>query len=248
MQNRYVADIGDFGKYALLRHIARTGLVLGINWYLVPNESHNKDGKHISYLETCKYKGYDDELLQVLTGVISRDIRNVLSIENGGLFPSNTCFYHAELSYCNQNMKTATVRTEHRAAWHHAALEKLKYCDIVFLDPDNGLQVDSVSITSQKGNKYIGYDELVDYYNLGKSIVFYNHRERKQEHVYLDKFRALKTNPAFYNAELYGLKFLRGTIRDFIFVLRHEHVSRIIAVCEEFLKSYWNTEFIKLDL
>jgi len=29
MQNRYVGDIGDFGKYTLLRSIARTGLTLG---------------------------------------------------------------------------------------------------------------------------------------------------------------------------------------------------------------------------
>lgn len=64
--------------------------------------------------------------------------------------------------------------------------------DIVFLDPDNGLQVRSTSLTSEKGNKYIGDKELEDYFKLGLSIVFYNHRERKPEEEYLNKFRKLK--------------------------------------------------------
>jgi hypothetical protein len=34
MQNRYVGDIGDFGKFGLLRFIEDTGLRIGINWYL----------------------------------------------------------------------------------------------------------------------------------------------------------------------------------------------------------------------
>jgi hypothetical protein len=36
MQDRYVADVGNFGKYELLRNIAKTNLIIGINWYLTP--------------------------------------------------------------------------------------------------------------------------------------------------------------------------------------------------------------------
>ena len=42
MQNRYVGDIGDFGKYGLLRaHFGRKyqiPLRLGVVWYLFPDE------------------------------------------------------------------------------------------------------------------------------------------------------------------------------------------------------------------
>ena len=48
MQNRYVGDVGDFGKYALLRRIGKAGLSLGVNWYLTPDESHNSNGKYTS--------------------------------------------------------------------------------------------------------------------------------------------------------------------------------------------------------
>ena len=34
MQNRYTGDIGDFGKLGLLRQLGRTGLSIGVNWYL----------------------------------------------------------------------------------------------------------------------------------------------------------------------------------------------------------------------
>lgn len=47
MQNRYTGDIGDFGKLGLLRQLQlNTRLSIGVNWYLIPDESHNRDGHH----------------------------------------------------------------------------------------------------------------------------------------------------------------------------------------------------------
>ena len=51
MQNRYVGDIGDFGKYHLLQELSMPDLKLGIVWYLIPNENHNSDGKHVRLFE-----------------------------------------------------------------------------------------------------------------------------------------------------------------------------------------------------
>ncbi len=51
MQNRYTGDIGDFGKLGLLRALRASGLSIGVNWYLVPDEGHNNDGKHTKYPE-----------------------------------------------------------------------------------------------------------------------------------------------------------------------------------------------------
>ena len=46
MQNRYAGDIGDYGKLGLLRSLSRTGLRIGVNWYLTPDEDRNGDGRH----------------------------------------------------------------------------------------------------------------------------------------------------------------------------------------------------------
>lgn len=49
MQDRYAGDIGDYVKLAMLRSLS-AGKRLGILWWLYPDESHNQDGKHVSYL------------------------------------------------------------------------------------------------------------------------------------------------------------------------------------------------------
>lgn len=41
MKNQYVGDIGDYGKYGLMRFLRDAGVSIGINWYLTPD-----DGRH----------------------------------------------------------------------------------------------------------------------------------------------------------------------------------------------------------
>lgn len=43
MQNRYVGDIGDYVKLAILRALL-PGRRLGVAWWLYPDERHNRDG------------------------------------------------------------------------------------------------------------------------------------------------------------------------------------------------------------
>ena len=65
MQNRYVGDIGDFGKYGLLRSLCGVSEILnshhsprlGVVWYLYPDESHDSDGKYTGYL-ACNSKNH----------------------------------------------------------------------------------------------------------------------------------------------------------------------------------------------
>ena len=52
MQNRYVGDIGDYGKYSLLKALAGSDLSLGILWYLNEAEEENGDGRYTTY-PTC---------------------------------------------------------------------------------------------------------------------------------------------------------------------------------------------------
>jgi hypothetical protein len=52
MQDRYVGDVGDFAKYALLRRLCgqpgERAIRLGVVWCLFPDESLTNDGRHIS--------------------------------------------------------------------------------------------------------------------------------------------------------------------------------------------------------
>ena len=50
MKNQYLCDIGDYGKYALLRAFAKDGIRIGVNWYLTEDDG-STDGKMKDYLE-----------------------------------------------------------------------------------------------------------------------------------------------------------------------------------------------------
>ena len=69
MKNQYVGDIGDYGKYSLLRDFINAGVKIGVNWYLTENDDTN-DGKFTDYLENKdEYRRYDPELFDVLKRV-----------------------------------------------------------------------------------------------------------------------------------------------------------------------------------
>lgn len=159
MQNRYVADVGDFGKYGLLRNIAKINLIIGINWYLTPDESGNEDGKHISYLQKDDYRKCDNDLHNSLNEIILRNQRNIESIKKFNILPDATIFYNEILDFHKET--NWANKMDLRRSWHLKVLEKLSSSNIVFLDPDNGLQVKSTSLTSEKGNKYIGFNRLL---------------------------------------------------------------------------------------
>jgi hypothetical protein len=74
VQDKYVGDIGDFGKYALLNHLrCHSRLGLSVVWYRVnpdhtDREHQKNDGKHISYLGLHGKKP-DSRLLELDPGL-----------------------------------------------------------------------------------------------------------------------------------------------------------------------------------
>ena len=38
LKNQYFGDVGDYGKYGLLRRIANNGIKIAVNWYLTRQE------------------------------------------------------------------------------------------------------------------------------------------------------------------------------------------------------------------
>lgn len=235
MQNRYAGDVGDFGKLGLLRSLACSGLKVGINWYMTEDEYHNNDGKHISYITNPMYSSCDPELRGKLGYMVYGNQRSVQTMEEMCLIP--------ECAYFNRVVPT---NFKDRAAWHQEGLLQLSTQDIVFLDPDNGLEVKSISQSNPKSIKYVLHSEIEDYYNAGHSVIFYNHRNREPEEKYLARFSGLKACMQIEGAFLSGLRFSRGSTRDYIFISRPEQLTKIRCGIEDLLKSSWNRHFRQL--
>lgn len=238
MQNRYAGDVGDFGKLGLLRQLTSSQLDIGVNWYLAPDESHNADGKHIGYITDTRYNGCDDALRNSLKEIVNGQ-RSVSALETMDLVP-NAIYYHEVLYSPSQTFS--------RRDWHIKALDVLNCADIIFLDPDNGLLVKSVSTGSAKSNKYVISSEIADYFTAGKSVIIYNHRCREQESVYLQRFDWMYEKSTLKDAIITGLTFKRGTVRDYIFAMQPSHAGRIVGCLDNMLKSPWGNHFTKLDL
>ena len=157
LQNRYFGDVGDFGKYGLLRKICGitsggTELSLGVVWYLVPDEGHNNDGKHVSYLDKSEaYCPCDPKLFKSLKNWVESAQRAVIKIQNSDLLPYDTAYHDECLTY--ENVTENKARLDHRCAWLCKAKNEIQESDVVFLDPDNGFEVKSYKKHHKKGGQ-----------------------------------------------------------------------------------------------
>lgn len=212
MQDRYAGDIGDYGKFGMLRALAAKGLSIGVNWYLLdtPQQelSVNDGGKLIpSGVDSC-----DSELAKALRSVSLSPERSVRLIEDANLIPG-ACYYSSRLSVGN------------RAAWHADALSALAGTALVFLDPDNGLLVKSVGRRSAKSPKYAFYEEVARYIARGQSVVVYNHRSRKKRDVYFGEICAkLKAEVP----RACDITFPKGSVRDYFAISANPEHARFI--------------------
>lgn len=229
MQNRYAGDVGDFGKLALLRAFAGQ-MKVGVNWYLVkiPGENTN-DGRHTGYLDHLQSPlcQCDTFLAHELKKIVHSN-RSILQLQR--LLPGITCY-------------RALLERKKREQWHQDALSTLKFCDLVFLDPDNGLLVPSVKKGAPRSIKYLYDDEIVDYYGGGHSLFFYNHRSREPVQKYFGRFYQLLGRPAFKDAIKFALTYSAYAVRDFFFIIQPRHSRIVSSVTASFMNSRWNDFF-----
>lgn len=240
MQDRYVGDIGDYGKLGLLRRLAASSLRIGVNWYRTPDEDHNEDGKFIQYLTASGkglYRAHDPLLWDALSEIVNSGCRQIKSLEAPSIL--DAAFFHNILDF---SKVPCWERENVRADWHQRALERLHDCDIVFADPDNGLMVPS-ALRGKKGNKYVLPEELFAYYQQGASVIYYQHKARRQNSFYTDQHDKLLQDERIKGAESLGLKFIRTSQRYYWFLLHPEHAETVHRCVDSMLAGSWRDCF-----
>lgn len=229
MKNQYAGDVGDYTKLGILRGLEKTGFSIGLNWYLTPDEpEHSKtltDGKHTSYLK-CACDTPDVYLHSILKKIGLSNNRTVARLERAKLF-EKALFWNKLLE------------AQKRDEWHFKALKKLSKQDIIFLDPDNGLEVKSTKPCSKNGNKYTTYKEAADYYSNGATVIIYNHRDRKPENEYIKRFYRFKDIEKTKNAKMFYLRASRYSVRDYLFLVQERHFSYLEKAIDDFLATEW---------
>lgn len=227
MQDRYAGDIGDFGKFGMLRALASEGFSIGINWYKFGTPTRElavNDGVKLipDELASC-----DQVLADTLRAISTSPSRSIKALEAAELVPSARYY-------------SSTVPVEGRLEWHEKALSALSDTDLIFLDPDNGLLVKSVGKRSAKSPKYTFYEEVAGYIARGQSVVVYNHHSRKKRAVYFNEIhdKLLAAVPEAYGIS--AITFPKGSVRDYFAVSAcSQHEARIAAAFKRLFEGKW---------
>ena len=163
MKNQYFGDVNDYRKYGLLRQLANHHK-LGVCWMLTADDTR-PDGEQRAYLRNEKgHRHLDPELFDLLKQSRRRHVRR---LEESGLLAAT---YHTD------QLKDGL---DHRLRYFEKAHERLSDCDLWFFDPDNGLEVRSVTKGKRGASRYLFYDELAATFDAGKSLVVYQHNRRQ---------------------------------------------------------------------
>jgi hypothetical protein len=245
LQNRYIGDVGDFGKFGLLRTLCNgtPPLELGVVWYLTDCGNETKaDGKHIEYLEgLCpsasqeRFRSCDTELYDVLrrllvdaAGKVIAERRLVATIEGGRVLPPGTVFFSETLT-CGKGT--------FRSKWLGRALESTAKADVIFIDPDNGIQAQS---SRTRGPKHALWNEIKAFARRSQTVVVYHHLNRSMPHEEQIRLLHQQFDELMPNAfETFYTVFRRGTRRAYFVTAAPRHRHAVASRLSEILSGQW---------
>ncbi|MGD9970139.1 MAG: hypothetical protein AB7S65_06750 [Sulfuricurvum sp.] len=210
MQNRYTGDIGDFGKFLLLKHLFPAKAITTV-WYLYPDETHNNDGSHTVeenniplYSHCYAIDSAMSELFHQIHRNPKRDVRRfeeVKILENG--------------SYFGEGILGEGDR--YRIQWLERAIHfvREKQASVVCLDPDNGIKTGSMRrLSRSKQGKYATLNEIENFFLIDsvQHLIIYQHFNRLKKHT-----EQMEEKKAYFDKEYEG--------RAMVTILRHNPVQ-----------------------
>jgi hypothetical protein len=175
MQHRFVGDIGDYVKISILRALA-PGARLGVAWWLHPKQTHNNDGQHVDYLDSAsRWRPLNPALFDHLRNVVTTGARHIHSLEKAldGL----------DVRFAGDAIPidcTPSQRLLAREAWFGQVLQAMEGVELVFVDPDNGLEPASYRETLASSAKSIRISEVERLARDRRSVLVYHHQTRRK--------------------------------------------------------------------
>jgi len=179
MKDQYVGDVNDYLKYALLRALAGDGAIrVGVCWMLTGSDGRS-DGNRRSYLKRpAEWERFDPPLYAKLASLDESLDRRVAAIQESEIIPNAIYFDKLlEDSLCE------------RERYFKEAHSRLDGCDLIFFDPDNGLER-SISKGKRNSSKYVYWDEISVFYGTGHSVLVYQHFPRENRKAFTERLRS----------------------------------------------------------
>ena len=178
MKNQYFGDINDYRKYGLLRVLSDGGRNrIAVCWMLTESDKRS-DGNKTGYLLAGKtHRNLDPELFDALhDSVIRRQRRHIQEVDSLRIVPSATY-------YADPASRDPIVRRD----WLMRFLADANGHDIAFFDPDNGIEVKSSPKVHWRSTKHVYWDELMQTYGAGLSLLVYQHFPRRPHGAFVEE-------------------------------------------------------------
>ena len=169
MKNQYFGDVNDYRKYGLLRALTGLGeLSAVVCWMLTPDDGHT-DGRFTEYLSRPEaWRPFDPNLFDKLREAVAiQGKRDVRYAKEMALIPSAQ-FYN----------KVLPDDCAGRSRYFESFWGMTEGCDLIFFDPDNGMEVKSKPYGRKGSSKYLYWHELGEAFSKGFSILVYQHFRR----------------------------------------------------------------------
>jgi hypothetical protein len=239
MRDSYVADVGDFGKYALLKALAGNDLRLGVVWCWNTLEDASQDGRFTEYaqLRSCD-PALHDNLLQILKG----NQRTLVEVEKGSILPSTTLFYGDPIPAPHAPCLSPAARDAQarlRETWFEQAFNTFSDAELVFLDPDNGLAGSRAKRHCRNSVKFVFTNEVTDWLGRGQSVILYQHQQRKSLNEQVAEQRKMFGT----GTTCLAVSFHRRSVRIYYILPARDHRVRLSERLTRFLAGAWGEHF-----
>lgn len=242
MQDKFVGDIGDFGKYGLLRTLVgkepqdEPRCCLAVVWYMWEDSDLLYDAK-LEYLsQPDEFRCYDETLFDVLGRMVDyrrRTVEEVRKSEILGRDGTDVVFFAEPVP---------DRRT--RGDWLLRALKKTEKAQIVFLDPDKGLPTPEREAKKGRSRVYVYRSEVTPFVERGQTVVIYQSYWRDcQRGPEVRKWREER----LMGLDLYGHARVIGSDRMFIILPAPGHVEHVDRRLATFVER-WGEHFKHREL
>jgi len=233
MKDKYFADLKDYRKYGLLRELATAGLRLGVCWMLTDRDDR-PGGDDTSYWHNPKrWRRFDPELFDFLTRCRAHpEFRTVRMAREWNLIP-NALFWEELLRDDVPSRKT----------YFEGALTALRETDLIFFDPDMGLEIPSKKFGLKGSSQHVFLDEVHRAFGSGHSVLIYQHYPRENR-------QAVWNRRAEQLAESLRRQSIRGFATAHVLFLLAAQPGHMAAVdrASYALLQRWASEFEQLIL
>lgn len=238
MKNQYFGDVNDYRKYGLLRILSDSGrLPVAICWMLT-GAVNNNQGNNVGYIDKPEMRAYDPELFEILKEVIvaarnNQIIKDVNIAKEKNIIPS--AFY-----YDPRNQRVHLIdNTDNRKKYFEDFFEAARGYKLIFFDPDNGLEVQSVRYGRSKSSKYLYWHELKQAVSAGHSVLIYQHFPQRKNR---DLFIKTKATEIYKNSGLEKIYSFRTAHVVFFLVLQNKHIDSDLMKNIRTVSSKWQNQ------